>query len=182
MKMKKIRGIAENARAAALYFEAFPPEERAPWFFLANKARSANVDNWGIYADGRFAGLMYVVNHADLSYVFYFAVKKDFRGMGLGTRALKLARKHYAGRRFFLAIERLDPAADNYDERVKRRDFYLRGGLLPMGMNVQEGSVVYELFGCGGKVAAEEYSALIADYLGKSAFRGVTMRILPSEK
>lgn len=114
MKMKKIRGIAENARAAALYFEAFPPEERAPWLFLA--------------------------------------------------------------------IERLDPAADNYDERVKRRDFYLRGGLLPMGMNVQEGSVVYELLGCGGKVAAEEYSALIADYLGKSAFRGVTMRILPSEK
>lgn len=51
-----------------------------------------------------------------------------------------------------------------------------------MGMNVQEGSVVYELLGCGGKVAAEEYSALIADYLGKSAFSGVTMRILPSEK
>lgn len=51
-----------------------------------------------------------------------------------------------------------------------------------MGMNVQEGSVVYELLGCGGKFAAEEYSALIADYLGKSAFSGVTMRILPSEK
>lgn len=182
MKMKKIRGIAENARAAALYFEAFPPEERAPWLLLAKKARNANVDNWGIYADGRFAGLMYIVNHADLSYVFYFAVKKDFRGTGLGARALKLARKHYAGRRFFLEIESLDPAADNYDERVKLRDFYLRGGLLPMGMNVQEGSVVYELLGCGGKVAAEEYSALIAEYLGKTLFRGVTMRILPPEK
>lgn len=180
--MKKIRGLVETARAAALYFEAFPPEERAPWLLLAKKARNANVDNWGIYADSRFAGLMYVVNHADLSYVFYFAVKKDFRGMGLGARALKLVRKHYASRRFFLAIESLDPAADNYDERVKRRDFYLRGGLLPMGMNVQEGSVVYELLGCGGKVAAEEYSALIAEYLGKTVFRGVTMRILPPEK
>lgn len=83
---------------------------------------------------------------------------------------------------FFLAIESLDPADDNYDERVKRRDFYLRGGLLPMGMNVQEGSVVYELLGCGGKVAAEEYSALIAEYLGNTVFRGVTMRILPPEK
>lgn len=83
---------------------------------------------------------------------------------------------------FFLAIESLDPAADNYDERVKRRDFYLRGGLLPMGMNVQEGSVVYELLGCGGKVAEEEYSELIAEYLGKTVFRGVTMRILPLEK
>lgn len=102
--------------------------------------------------------------------------------MGLGTRVLKLVRKHYAGRRFFLAIESLDPVADNYDERVKLRDFYLRGGLLPMGMNVQEGSVVYELLGCGGKVAAEEYSALIAEYLCKTIFRGVTMRILPPEK
>ncbi len=95
---------------------------------------------------------------------------------------LKLFRPRNVRRGFFLAIESLDPAADNYDERVKRRDFYLRGGLLPMGMNVQEGSVVYELLGCGGKVAAEEYSALIAEYLGKTVFRDVTMRILPPEK
>ena len=37
MKMKKIRGIVENARAAALYFEVFPPEERALWLFTRDR-------------------------------------------------------------------------------------------------------------------------------------------------
>ena len=61
------------------------------------------------------------------------------RGKGCGTRAMAALRGQYAGRRLFLAAEALDPAADNYAARVRRKQFYLRCGLQDLHARVREG-------------------------------------------
>lgn len=179
MKMRRINySIAEIAKCFPLYMKAFPAEERAPFLMLASKAGDRSVDFWGFYDDKNFLGFMYVVNHVDLSYVFYFAICEKYRGQGYGSRALKLCRRRYAGRRFFLAIEQLDKSAENYFQRKSRRDFYIRCKMSPLGMKVQEGSVTYDLLGIGGTVSSDEYSALIGEYLGKMK-KSVVMHIVP---
>ncbi|MBR6045661.1 MAG: GNAT family N-acetyltransferase [Ruminococcus sp.] len=159
-----------------LYYEAFPPEERAPFRLLELKSRRKNVDFWSILDDRRWAGFMYVVNHEDMSYIFYLATAPDVRQKGIGSAALRLAAKHYAGRRLFLAEEPVYESAENFHEREKRREFYLSNGFEDLGSTVIEGGVTFELLGIGGKVSGEEYLALFREYLGRVLFRLIDIR------
>ncbi len=164
--------------AKKLYLEAFPPEEQAPFLMLLWKSMKKSVDFWSIYAGNQWAGFLYIANDANLSYVFYFAICPEYRGKGIGSQALQEAQRYYAGRKFFLAIERLDEYAENYSERVKRKQFYLRNGFQDLHRHVQEGSVIYELLGIDGEVSAQEYQKLIRSYIGKFLYRSITMQVI----
>ncbi|MGN0633977.1 MAG: GNAT family N-acetyltransferase [Oscillospiraceae bacterium] len=167
MKLRKIGAEkSEQAKAKRLYLKAFPIEERAPFFLLSAKAAAKNVDFWGIYDGGEWCGFIYIVNYLDLSYVHYFAVEDGVRGKGIGSRTLELLKRRYSGRRFFLAVERLDPEAENFGQRQKRVDFYKRCGFEPLGSTVTEGAVTYDLLGIGGKVTNEEYQSLMGQWAG----------------
>ncbi len=170
MKIKLVKGAktaAELARARRLYVSAFPSEERAPFPLLAVMNIRGNVDFWDIYTeDSQWAGIMYVVTHGDLAYVFYFAIDERRRGGHIGSAAVRAVMKYYDGMRLFLAIEPVEEGVPNYDERVRRRKFYLRCGLRCLDSYVREGSMVYELIGSGGRVSDEDYCGLMRDYLG----------------
>ena len=76
-----------------------------------------------------------------------------------------------AGRRVILNIETLDEECDNREERVRRKNFYLKNGFNEAGYKTRENNVVYEMLYYGGSVSEEEYSALIEKYLGKFFFK-----------
>lgn len=149
-----------------LYMRAFPDEERAPFLMLVLKAKKKGVDFWSISCNGEWAGMLYIVNHRDLSYVFYLAVPEEQRGRGIGSAILRAARRIYKDRRLFLAIEQLDENAENYEQRLSRRSFYLRNGFTELHRRLREGSVTYDILGTGGDVKAAEYKALMKNYAG----------------
>ncbi len=157
---------ADFGKIRKLYNTAFPADERAPMWLLAVKAYKKSVDFWSLYRDGKWFGMAYVLNEDDLSYLFYFAVSESERGKGLGSAALKSLKKKYEGRRLFLALEQLDENADNYPERLKRRNFYLKNGLKPINRTIRECKVVYNVMGVGGDVLPLEYEKMMRNYLG----------------
>lgn len=161
-----------------LYMRAFPSDERAPFLMLVLKAKKKNVDFWSVHRDGEWAGMLYIVNYRDLSYIFYLAVSEDLRGKGIGSAILQNARKLYRGRRLFLAIEQLDSSADNYEERLKRRDFYIRNGFKELHKKLREGKVTYEILGTGGDVEGTEYVALMKSYAGSILSKLFTMEFV----
>lgn len=178
IRLKRLsRFSTDHKKAKQLYYKAFPPEERAPFIMLSAKAEKKNVDFWGLYANDKWCGFMYIVNHDDLSYVFYFAISEAARGKGFGSAALRTIQKKYKNKRLFLAIEQLDENSPNALQRKKRRDFYLRSGFSPLGSQVTEGSVTYDLLGIGGNVRPDEYKKLISSYLGRILSKLVVMKI-----
>ncbi len=160
-----------------LYNTAFPADERAPMWLLAVKAYKKDVDFWSLYHDENWFGMAYVLNKGDLSYLFYFAVSESERGKGLGTAALQSLKKHYKDRRLFLALEQLDENSDNYSERLKRRNFYLKNGLEPINCTIRECKVVYDVMGVGGDVMPSEYEKMMKNYLGFPLKGMVSMNI-----
>jgi GNAT superfamily N-acetyltransferase len=150
-----------------LYNTAFPPAERAPFRLLvrgANKRR--NVDFFACMDGNEWVGMLYVVNHLDLSYIFYLAVDDRQRGRGCGTAILKTAQEVYSGRRLFLAIEEIEEKYENYSERIKRLRFYENAGFARTEQKVQEADVIYDLMSINGPVKNKEYRDLIRSFVG----------------
>ena len=143
--LKNNKQYYENAKK--LYNTAFPPAERIPFVILYRKAKGSNVT--------------------------FFAVTQgspDARGNGIGSKILSLVKDKFPNCRLVLNIEALDENAENNDERIKRREFYVKNGFFGAGYNVREYSVIYENM-CYSKdlipVSKDEYTALIKAYLGK---------------
>lgn len=158
----------DHGKISRLYKAAFPADERAPMWLLAAKSGRENVDFWGIYCNGRWAGLAYVISEGGASYLFYLAVSERFRGKGVGSRAMQSLLIRYGGQRLFLALEQLDPSADNYAERLRRRSFYLKNGLKPLPLTIREATVTYDVMGTGD-VSPHEYEAMMKKYLGAAS-------------
>lgn len=174
--LKRINVFSKDYREISrLYRTAFPADERAPMWLLTMKSGKENIDFWGIYADGEWVGLAYVISEGSASYLFYLAMSEDRRGKGLGSRAMQSLLIHYEGQRIFLALEQLDESADNFEERQRRRKFYMRNGLKPLPLTIREATVTYDVMGTGS-VKPEEYESMMKKYLGPAS-RLVSMDI-----
>lgn len=161
--------LPDYARVRELYKKSFPREEKAPFSYLVRRARSGMADFLAIYANGAFAGLIYLIHPAgrtDPVYIFYFAVCPETRGKGVGGAALEAVGRLYPNSRWLLAIEPLDPEAANINQRRRRRDFYIRCGFHDLPWKVNEGRVVYQTMGKGKEILPEEYNVMLKDYLG----------------
>lgn len=163
--LERVRQEREEFRWIRPLFRAtFPLSERPPFFLLRRFARR-NVDWRKIVADGENAGFFYTLLGEKTAYVFFFAIRPELRGRGIGTEALKALLETYAGQTVFLAIEPVEEGAPNLEERIRRKEFYRRCGLVPTGQRVWEGAMIYEVLGTG-PAPEEEYGRMLRRWLG----------------
>ena len=123
-------------QAKALYLEAFPKEERLPWWVLYLNARRQGVDLTAFVENGRMVGFTASVTTEEMHFLLFFAVPEDLRGCGYGSAILaQLRRQHKA---VTLNVELLDPKAENFSQRQRRFRFYQRNGFYDTGYHVWE--------------------------------------------
>ena len=150
------------------YIEAFPRDERAPYKRLIMNYRKGNADFVAIRDDDETIGMIYTIIHKDLAYVFYFALKPQYRYQGKGTKVLELMRERYRDRRLFLAVERLDEPCDNLEDRIKRHDFYAKNGYIDLDYRLYERPLYYDVMSHGGvDIAPEEYHEMMVVWGGE---------------
>ena len=177
MELRKVTG-GDYKYLKHIYVNAFPPEERAPFRRVWKQAERGKADFRGIFVRERCCGFTYAVSYKDIVYFFYFAIDPRVRGRGIGTRALKEVMRRYQGKRFFLALEPLDPEAKNYEERVRRHRFYESCGLVDLPHQLSEAKVVYSLMGTGEEIHPEEYRELMDYHLGRFMRRLLDLKMI----
>ena len=161
--LQKPQGKADWLRLWLLYREAFPASERKPFSRIREMCFQGRADVWCILENRNFLGLATTVNGDDLILLDYFAVKKRFRGQGIGRRAMELLLEQYANKGFFLEIEStLDGCADR-EQRIKRKRFYLSCGLEELGIQAQVFRVRMELLGVRCALDFEGYRNFYRD-------------------
>ena len=127
----------------------------------------------------KFVGFAYVIVHLDLAYLFYFAIDGALRGKGYGSAVLTELKEIYREKRFFLAREALCEDAENYPERERRREFYLKNGFNDLPAKIKEASVIFDVMSVGGcTIKTEEYSEMMTVFCGKFLRRLVDMRLI----
>ena len=163
-----------------LYKRAFPIEERAPYWLLKALAIKDSVKFYGIYNEKKFVGLVYNVYYKDIVFIFYLAIDETLRGQGYGTKILDSIKNKHENYRIILNIEEIDENSNNYKQRIKRKEFYIKNGFYDLNYKIKELGVTYEMLcynKANKKVTKEEYMQLMNNYLGSILLKCVYKKI-----
>ena len=126
--------LAKQARA--IYLEAFPKEERLPWWLLRLNATRKGIDITGWLEDDRLRGITVSVTEGGLHFLLFFAIHPQCRGKGYGSAILEALKTQYET--VVLNVEPLLPDAPNLSQRQRRFRFYNRCGFRDTGYHVWE--------------------------------------------
>lgn len=149
----------------SLYLEAFPKAERKPFSMLLQMEKEGIVEILAVIDEEQtFCGLAIMAFYEDLALLDYFAVSANQRDRGIGSITLGLLKERYKEKRFFLEIE--DPAveASNKEERIRRKAFYLRNGMIPTSLVVDLFGIQMEILTFGQKIEYQEYHRLYEQF------------------
>lgn len=160
------QAITENSpcwvEVNALAIEAFPPEEYLAPATLVQMAEAENFDFLALLDGEAFVGFMVVQTHKDLAYLFFLAIAPTCRAKGYGSVAIETLKAQYPDKKQVVDFEMLDERADNYEQREKRRKFYLRNGYLKTGHFLSYLGVDYEIFCMDENFDLEDFKALMS--------------------
>ena len=111
-----------------LYQTAFPEEEQIPWKELMRLVDEMPLDFTAYYEDDALIGLTIVYPRRTFNWFWYFAVKEELRGKGIGQQILTQLMERYNGQSTILDMESPDHPSPNPEQRKRRHGFYLRNG------------------------------------------------------
>ena len=162
--------FADMDKFIELNTEAFPKQERVPVKNFLKMAEEGLIDLIAVYDGEVFVGFCAVMADAPTAYLCYFAVEKSLRCRGYGRKILELLRKKYAGCQVVLDLELVDDSAPNNEQRITRRDFYLRNGFYSTGYGMAYFGMEFELL-CGSPEFDMEDFMRVIDKLKAKNFR-----------
>lgn len=166
-----IRNITKGSpgaiKARGLFDASFPPNEMIPFWLLLRQTQRPGVDFLAFYDGETFVGASYIVSSEDLTLVFYLAVDGSNRSKGYGSAVLAAIKQKYAPNRIVLDIELVDPAAPNYEQRVRRKAFYEKNGFTSTGYISNDRGDLYEILIDKDAVDPKEYLNLYRLFAGR---------------
>lgn len=179
--MKLVKAVKrEHWRAIKkLYQMAFPDYEKKPFWLIRLKNMQGKADVWYIEEDDRFIGLGITMSAPGLVLLDYFAIDEKLRGKGYGSKALKVLQEQYADRHFFLEIESIFDECDNVEQRMRRKQFYLRNGMTEMKLMVNVFGTNMEVLGHHCKLEFDRYKTVYEYTYGKRVMKNVKKAVYP---
>ncbi len=166
-------------RIKKLYIDSFPVDERMEFEDLYGESPLGERKLLGIYHEGELAGFMALYNFEDWIYLLYFAIDPSLRGKGIGGQALAELNEMRGDKTITLDIERVPEGIS--DNRLRRRDFYLKRGYRSSGYFSHLFGVDYEYLILGPAREPKDYLALCNSLWGEDSDKvyldGNTLRI-----
>ena len=165
--MIRFEKIDENTKnledIKQLYMDAFPFEERIPFYIMVSVGNDRGVEFLSIYDDDTWLGFIHTLVGEKLSYIFYFAIDGSLRQSGYGSKIIREYKKMHP--KLSLAIEPIEEGSDNIKQRKKRLAFYEKNGFETLDTRVVEMGVEFELMGARGmEIKENDYKSLVKKF------------------
>ena len=153
----------EINKIRTLYQQAFPKNEQTNLTWLFDDLHKGII--YGYYQEEKLIGFTILCIHHQIVSILYLAVKEEYRNLGYGSMILEDLSKKYVSNRIMLDIEQIKECK-NKEQRIKRKQFYLRNGFQEMGFKYVEKDVKYEMLYVGEKLSSKVYDELMVAYAG----------------
>lgn len=75
-----------------------------------------------------FIGFMAIKIYINFTYLFFLAIDEAYQSKGYVSKAIELIKEKYPNKNHTVDIEMITKDAENYEQRLKRRNFYLKNG------------------------------------------------------
>lgn len=141
--------------------EAFPISERMSLDDAFALALDVDTDVLGLYDRELPVGLLVFVRNEFCGYLYYLAIDRNFRSRGYGSAALSLLAEAYPELQIILDFEEIDEQAENFEERCRRKKFYLRNGFHETGSYTMLWDIRFEVVCNRGELCRSEFEDLI---------------------
>lgn len=158
MNIHKISNEKELSAFKKLYIKSFPKEERLDFELLKSKANDGKGNFLGLFDHQNLVGMSYYSEYQGTVYVFYFAIDEQFQSHGYGKIMLDYLFKTFQQHKIILLVEKIDSNAENNQQRMRRKDFYLKNGFTSNQQFLQALGLNFELIHRKGN------TAYVADY------------------
>ena len=123
---------------------AFPIDERPPTKYFFKSLERKENKLFAYYFNNTFIGFTFLCFYQDVCYIFFLAVEEHYRHQGFGGQIIEDIKKSYPDHVLLLCFEELDSKYPNYEERVKRKNFYYSHGFKDNKMKTNEFGVIFE--------------------------------------
>ena len=158
-------------KKAVLAVEAFPKRERKPYFALRHSVKTKKAVVMAATEGEQVLGFIVLIPYKDMVMADYLAVSSKVRSRGTGSYIMQNVCRQYKDKKIVLLIERLDDKAENKEQRIARRKFYLKNGFTSSDIFITGASGEMEIMNFGEKVSEEAYIDLQKYALGTVMFR-----------
>lgn len=160
-----------------LYRDAFPRDERMPFFLISRECRKGSAEIFAVVSNsGRFGGFAVTMRSGDIMMLSYFAISPQLRDRGIGSRVIRALMRRFKDSRFILEIEDVAEPCGDPETRQRRREFYLRNGMVPAGFTAHVFMSDLEVLTSGKPVTFEEYRDLYRLRRGNRVAINVTLK------
>lgn len=152
-----------------LYIEAFPKAERKPMDQIIKVCQNGYGRIIPILMDDEFVG-MFITLDSDgdnTLLIDYFAIKSDYRGLSLGSKAIELLNE-MENKTIIIEIEPCVNEASNLLQRQKRKKFYENLGFRQTDINISWFGVDLELMSLNKTINFNHYMDLLTSIFPKA--------------
>ncbi|MFV0519920.1 MAG: GNAT family N-acetyltransferase [Lachnospirales bacterium] len=150
MKMKKLELIDLENLYNKLLVEDFPKEELKSLKKLTRLSKTDEYISYSIYDGDFFVGYALFMTCKNMILLDYFAIVKDKRGMGYGSKALELIKTYFKDKYDILILESENPlCAKNSEDKIIRENrvkFYENNGFIKTDIKAIVYDVDYTIF------------------------------------
>lgn len=162
IKIKPIIPDSTDAeKASMINREAFPPLEYISLEELFSISEKGDGEVLGFYHEEELTGFAWTIRNARSAYIFFLAIDARYRGQGYGTQSVNALFRYYSEKQVVLDFEIPDPAAENYEQRIRRKAFYLRCGFHETGRFTMLRGERFEVVCNGGPLDTDSFSEIV---------------------
>lgn len=146
-----------------LYHKSFPKIEKLPFSVLRVMALKPNIDFLAVYDDQLFIGLLYLVNYKETTLLYYFAVDQNIRSKGYGSEILRWIKNNKRSS-ISLIMETVYEECDNLEQRIHRKNFYIRNGFVDTGYYMKDYSGTFDILSTDKDINPKEFIRLLKQF------------------
>ncbi len=167
-----------------IYMEAFPKSERKPFFIIKHSVKIGKAQIITAIENDILQGFAIIIPYKNMIMLDYLAVSHKTRSNGTGSKIMSKLCKQFSDKKIVLLIERIDGNAENNQQRIARRKFYIKNGFRSSHIFINGVSGNMEILNNGKNVSYQEYMELQQYALGKLLFKlsKITLVESPSPK
>ncbi len=144
LRVEKVRTSKRKQEIKDIYVSSFPKEDRMPFVLMIMMSYLWHTKFLAFY-DDVLCGFVYMATIGKQSFVMFMAVNENLHSKGYGSRILEIIQSMHSNNKIIISIELCDENTADYEQRVRRKSFYLKNGYSETGYFMKLGSKKQEI-------------------------------------